>query len=424
MNLRGGRELPGGLLPPRAVHLFLALTLAGGCGDSPHGATEELPELGDVRDVHSAPPYPTWSTAPVPLMRLGDAFQGMDEHQLSDVHYAATLSDGGVVVVDGGSAEVRWFAEDGTLTARAGGRGQGPGELSLVMASTLLSGDTILLFDSRNQRLTWFDPEGALVGTRPLPLGPALEVSLHETERGSLLMAVEAASPNLGGSEFNLARDSVFAVLLTDTTPPDTILRLLGKEAVTWVQYSDGRPTATRQMELPFGEVALVVGLSGWVVMAPPGEALLQFLSLKGTPHHSAHRSDTDSQPITGEFRQRYVQHTVEGAVARGFSAEPARAGAESLLALLPEARNVPVHDRILVDPSGERIWLRDFQLPWTENDPQSWTVHDPSGRVLARVTTPAGLEIMHVAHDRVTGVSRDDMGVESVVVYEVRGDG
>ena len=92
--------------------------------------------------------------------------------------------------------------------------------------------------------------------------------------------------------------------------------------------------------------------------------------------------------------------------------------GAERLLELLPQEHRLPAFDRILSDPVSGRVWVRDYVLPWNIDEPQYWTVDDSSGRVLARVTTPAGLNVMQVSPRYVAGVQRDEMGVEYVVVY------
>jgi hypothetical protein len=92
--------------------------------------------------------------------------------------------------------------------------------------------------------------------------------------------------------------------------------------------------------------------------------------------------------------------------------------GRRETLRLLPEGRRVPVYDRILIDRVAARIWLRDFMALREEHDPQSWMIHEKGGRVVARLRTPAGFDLMHVAADRLVGVNRDEIGVEYVRTY------
>jgi hypothetical protein len=399
----------------------LVLTVVLNACEAPSSrADEESDGVSPIGDVRNSPPYESWGVDSTPVLRVGLLAQERDEFHFSNIRFAASLSDGRLVIVDGGSLEIRWFNADGSFSHRAGGRGEGPGELSRVQSGALLAGDSLVIFDPRNQRLTWFDSQGTLARTRRLDLGVSLGVALQEFERGHLLVTVEGPNHNFGGASYNYTRDSLFAVLVTDASAPDTILRLTGAEAVTWVDYVDGTPSGTRQMELPFGERTLVGGPGTSVAVVRSNDDAMRFFSLDGGIVHSAHRSDLDPPLVSPELWQQYVTTAVERAMTTGASAELAREGAEERLELLPEGRRVPNYDRMLIDRVGERIWLRDFMLPWMSDAPQDWTVHDEQGRILARLETPAGFDLMHVAQDRLVGVDRDGMGVEYVAVYQL----
>lgn len=392
-----------------------------GCDDPASRESEETGGGPQIRSIRNSPPYPTWAVRNAPILRIGAAMEEGEGREFTDVRYVGGLSDGGVVVVDGGSSEIRWFKDDGTLHSQAGGKGAGPGELGHVVSATLLAGDVLLLVDWRNQRLSWFDSKGILVKTHRVVV-PSLSVTPHDIGNGRVLLAAEVPNFNFGGAEHNYAQDSLFAVLISDSPEPDTILRLPGKEAVTWIEYSaNGEPRGTRQMDLPFGQRTLVGGLSNLIAVVSSGEGELVYFSLAGRVLQSAHRSDLDPPPISSGFRRRYVQSAADLAMANGARVATAREDAEGRLELLPDGRRVPVYDRMLIDHVGERIWLRDFMPPWTKEDPQSWTVHDRRGRVVARLTTPARFSLMQVAQDRLVGVSRGEMGVESVTVYQLR---
>ena len=137
----------------------LACLVASGCTGAESGATEG-PQITEV-----APPYPEWSLDATPDLRIG-AVSGPPELQFTRVAYAGRMSDGALVVVDGGSNEVRWFDPAGAFLFQAGGQGEGPGEFSRIATGTLTPQDTLVLYDSRNQRLTWFGRDGALVRTQ------------------------------------------------------------------------------------------------------------------------------------------------------------------------------------------------------------------------------------------------------------------
>lgn len=393
------------------VVVWIAISI--GCGD---------PEVGEssVSLIENVPPYPTWTIDSSSVLRIGTALERPHEQHFSDVRFAATLSNGQVLVVDGGSSEVRWFEGDGSLKDRAGGPGAGPGELGYVKSGAILAGDTLVLFDSKNQRLTWFDSHGRLARSSRVFLGMTLGVSLDRVAKGDLLIIAESPTQNFGGREYNYTQDSVFAIRVSTESGADTVIALPGREAVTWVDYVDGIPRGTRQMDLPFGEATLVAGLDSAVVVVPSGGADIVFYNLSGEPFHSASRTDARATAVTPALRRRYISGATERAMSAGAPPSLARAGAEETLELLPEGRNLPLHDRMLIDHVGERIWLRDYVPLWRENDSQNWTVHDSRGRVLARVSTPARFELMHVAQSRLTGRIQDALGVEYVTKYEL----
>jgi len=85
---------------------------------------------------------------------------------------------------------------------------------------------------------------------------------------------------------------------------------------------------------------------------------------------------------------------------------------------LLPQGRRLPAFDRVLVDAVENRIWIRDYLPEWKTEADRDWTVHYSDGRVLGRVSVPAGIEVLHVAGSSLVAVVRDEMDVEYVVVY------
>ncbi|MEZ4415965.1 MAG: hypothetical protein R3E10_09420 [Gemmatimonadota bacterium] len=340
---------------------------------------------------------------------------------MSRVAYAARLSDGRVLAVDGGSSEVRWFNGDGSFALRTGGAGEGPGELLWVTSGAVTAQDAVVLYDARNQRLTWFGPDGSVQQTRHMELVGA--VTLAPMGGTRLLVAEERPAVNFGGLEYNLTRDSI-TVMVADPAHAlvDTVLRGPGREAVTWVSYVDGKPTATRQLGLPFGNATLVGAAGDDVVMVEDGGLEVVLRDLGGVLHGRVRRTDVVARPLSASLRREYGANATQLAVTRGVPEAMARAGAEGLLGVVPDGRGASPFDRLLTDVTAQRIWIRDYHQEWEAGRRQRWTIHDASGRVLARVETPPGLAVMQVGPRHVVGVERDEIGVEYVVVYVLEG--
>jgi len=419
MKIRVRRERPligHGRKGTRRIKCFAAVLLFGVCACD--GAEVTAGGGADLPTTEPSPPYAEWALDSMASVRIGA--EGAPEYQFSRIGYAARLSDGRLVVYDGASSELRWFDPEGASLFRAGGRGEGPGEFLNVASATVTPHDSVVLYDSRNQRLTWFGPEGSLSRTLRLELHP-MAVTLVPFGDGRLIISEERPAFNIGGEEYNYARDSVLVVVADGNEALDTLMHRSGREAATWVEYTDGQPTGTRQFGLPFGHPTLLGATSDEVVMVEDSRPELAFFNEEGEPVRLARRTDLDPRPLSTDLRQEYVSHAIRRAREGGFPEQPAAEGAEGLLEVTSEGKWVAPFDRMLTDPVSERLWVRDHVFEWNVGEAQHWTVHDAAGQVLGRVRTPPGLEVMQVAPNHVVGVERDGMGVEYVVAYGFR---
>lgn len=378
------------------------------------------PEAAGVEVVESRAPFPQAGLSDTADIRIGGLEAGADQ-QFSRILFAATTSDQQVVVVDAGESVVRWFDSDGAVVARAGRRGEGPGEFMGLASAALLAGDTLVLFDSRTQRLTWLDPSGGLIATAPLQAFSVDGPTLGELDDGTAVVIESRMTPNIGGEEFNHARDTLLIIARAPASERyDTVARLPGSEAVTWVDYVGGQPAGTRQMELPLGTPvrARSVGDGFVVTGAHPGGVL--YLDSDGTPLRVARRDDQDPVEISAALRVRYREAELDRLAAEGRSTGATRGALDARLDLLPDGSRLPLHDRILVDDVAAETWARHHRWPWEADDDQSWTVFGADGQVQREVALPVAVELQHVRDRRVTGIVTDELGVESVVVHGV----
>lgn len=107
----------------------------------------------------AAPVFATLDS--VPALRIG-TLDGMPEEQFGAIRDVLLLTDGGVAVLDGQTAEIRLFNSAGAYQMSLGSKGQGPGELQSPSVLALLSGDTLAVYDERPMRITRFGPNGKL----------------------------------------------------------------------------------------------------------------------------------------------------------------------------------------------------------------------------------------------------------------------
>jgi hypothetical protein len=75
-----------------------------------------------------------------------------------------------------------------------------------------------------------------------------------------------------------------------------------------------------------------------------------------------------------------------------------------------------PAFDRLVMDDQGNS-WMRVDHAPHDQGDAR-WLVLDPEGGWLAEALLPGGIQVTRITEDRVVGVFRDELDVESVRVF------
>ena len=102
--------------------------------------------------------------SPEPVYSYGG---GSGDYPFARIWTGRLLPGGGVVVSDAGNGEVVLLAPDGSSSEILARRGDGPGEVGMVVGMFALSGDSLLLEDMVNGRFTVF-AEGSLARTAAL----------------------------------------------------------------------------------------------------------------------------------------------------------------------------------------------------------------------------------------------------------------
>jgi hypothetical protein len=116
-----------------------------------------------VRNPPAVETVPGWAVGPEPLIEIGGA-EDDARYQLFQVVDAARLSDGRIVVANGGSHELRFYDERGAYVSATGREGGGPGEFRGMGIKSLQVGadDSVYVFDWSSQRVSIFDARGRL----------------------------------------------------------------------------------------------------------------------------------------------------------------------------------------------------------------------------------------------------------------------
>jgi hypothetical protein len=121
-------------------------------------------------------------------------------------------------------------------------------------------------------------------------------------------------------------------------------------------------------------------------------------------------RVDRDPVPVTEEDRARYIDETASGAEDENEARQM-----RQTLSQLPVPDAFPPYARLAGDVLGY-LWIEEYRRPGEETP--VWTVFDPNGVLVGRVTMPRGVVPLEIGADYLLGAFRDELGVEYIQLH------
>jgi hypothetical protein len=390
----------------RARLALTATLVAAACGGEPGMAGFARTDSAGVSIAMNTGVEPAvWRLSPQPRVVIGEEARG--DTPLFRVYEVRLGSDGRVVVGHGGGNEVRTYAADGRLLWAVGRAGDGPGEFRHVTGVTMLPGDTVAVLDLRLRRLTLLDPGGALVSVTaltypqradlppnaivipsPNPLGTTSRHEVFALLHGTLLLE---GAPGVRSFRFEL---SVFDA---NGQAGDSLL------SVPVVQDWESPGGEGGIEDIPFAPL-LRPFVAGDLLYLAPGDAWQVDVYDVSGRHLRSVREARGRVPVTP-------------AMIAALPALPP--GVVERSEHVPDS--LPAVGDIVADALG-RIWAVAYRPD--DADPTSARAYGADGRLSGVLALPGGFQLMDVRGERVVGVQKDTMGVETVVVYGLEGTG
>lgn len=348
-----------------------------------------------------------WTVDSTPALSIGSV-EGDDAYQFFGVAGVHRLADGRIGVVSAGRREVRFFGADGAYLSTFGQRGGGPEEFENPVLVGAVS-DTLVVVDRAHHRLTYVHPDVGFVRLVRVSdevggfLNPSGLFSNGQSVFGGAFDMSRFGELHLGmnrGHTFyrSCNPDGSFATDFGDKAGAEFFVKELGESGQN-----------TRAALIPFGKVPIATvshthlffsDQEGWEieVYASSGD-LVRLIRIQWDPI-----------PVTKEDGARYIETMVTQV-----EGPEQKAQIRKSLGDLPLPESFPPFSEFEADTEGF-LWVKDFQRPGAKN--REWSIIDPEGALVARVTLPEHFNPMEIGADYILGVGRDEMDVEYIRMY------
>lgn len=166
---------------------------------------------------------------------------------------------------------------------------------------------------------------------------------------------------------------------------------------------------------LPFGRSPWEAQWGGRVILTTDDNYEIRaYDPLTGALVRIVRREHENRAPTRGEIEEA-LEDALKGAGLIGKFLEQAGRDCGSL----PVVERFPAFGKLLTDPL-DHLWVREATLPGMDRPAPLWTVFDPEGRALGFIETPDGLTVYEIGADYLLGLATDEMGVESVQLWEL----
>ncbi len=391
-----------------AATAVLTLLLACNPDSQPTAATLATDSAG-IKIVHSQPMNSdaTCTASAEPTLVIGD--DESDENQwFSRLGNVARMSDGSIVAVDRGSAQIRVYDPDGRHLRTMGTQGEGPGEFENgPFQMWIAAGDTIWAGDYFPWRYTVFSAEGEFVR------GVHLDPQFVPTSMGGGVLdngySVNSSEKRFRKADFSVADTMIVEAHAPDGQLIDTLARIPNGR---WGQ-DDHEALSTfwlprlfhgaAQVDAGGSTVALAYGMNTEVRVLDD-EFNLHLIVRWTEPGRMVTAADVDA------WREDYVENRPRPDFSPMAEAHDATISEDR-----PVAELFPAISTVVVGRDG-RIWVRQYDRP---REVGGWLAFEPGGQFLCHLAPLPG-STREFGSDYVLLLHESELGVQTVRLHRL----
>jgi hypothetical protein len=385
----------------------ISIALAASASAAPAAALQQHGDRNEVRIVETsgvtARRRISWTIDARPNLQLGeiDGAGPYVFHRISDI---AQSANGRILVVDAGSAELRFFDRAGKFLTKVGGSGRGPGEFILPDLVPSFADDSLLLFDSRAGRFSRFDADGR--GPRTIFAGTLIGDPIGAVRDRVLLLQTMVYLRRVEGP---IAKPATFVWFDLKSQTRDTIGKFSGRDVYISLSLNE-LPT---HLDIPFDIMpSAAIGRDGFFITAGEGPEIVEY-----DERGRVRRVIRLDEPVQRVSRQEFERHAQR--VSERSARTPSAVNLIKRVYMeMPIPRIKPVFKTLIVD-KADWLWAELFQVD--DDAAADWMVFDPARKARGIVTMPRGIEVHEIGHDYVLGRWVDDLSVEYVRRYRLK---
>ncbi|MDE2773642.1 MAG: hypothetical protein OXI46_08030 [Gemmatimonadota bacterium] len=392
------------------------IALVAACGDSGIPRQFVVTDSSGIKIASSSLPAWSggnfvWSLDTIPAVEIAGNPDVADQ-TLFDVWDLELLSDGRVVILNGGSSQLLVFDSTGAFLDTWGRARQGPDEFDGPSRLDRCAGDTLIVTD--RVRMSVLDSDGAFarsVRLSGVTASRAFDIEGVARACSSALVALRHVRPPSGPGERTFRYPTEVYWARFDDGSRTSVGSFRGNEVMTVALGGD-----LLGARFPFGVHPVWTSDGERVFYGPADRHEVHIFGGAGQLERIV-RWSASLEPISehewtryDEWREAEIEEDPAGSLM------PTRADHPSELR--------PTYSDLLVDDEGN-LWLQRYDDPflahYTESEPQRWSVFDQEGRWLGELTMPPRFSLSSVARGLAIGVARDQLDVETIRFLRLR---
>ena len=344
----------------------------------------------------------SWSLATRPSLVIG-GLAGDSARDFSRILAGRRLGNGEIMVVNGGTGELRWFDAKGKHVRTIGRDTAG----FTAVTAAFFEGDTALIWDARRRMVSRWDGSGRMLDRRRVLLADSTRTMTIRGPMGHGMLLVESSAPLVVAYAQEVTRPEGTLFRINPDGSADSIGTLIGDEL--FMQRKSGVATVIR---LPFGRLTVVATLPGGYLVGDGTTPSVAQHDSAGTLMRTI-TWEAQRESVTPADRDQHLRLLV-GAAQSGKRREEI----ETLWSAMPLPDSLPWLTAIVPDPLGS-AW---FRSPVHLSDSvATWHAVDRLGKVAGTITLPARATPLQLDKDWVLLQQIDRDGIERIELRKLR---